>query len=286
MSQIVYVNGEYVAAADAKVSVFDRGFLMADAVYEVTSVIGGKLVDFDGHATRLQRSMSELEMVSPVTMEELLQIHRDLIVKNELDEGGIYLQITRGNPGVRDFVWPDPEEVTCGIVLFTFEKSMIDSKVMDEGIKVISLDDIRWDRRDIKTTQLLFPSYAKMQAKKKGCQDAWLVENGTVTEGTANNAYIVKDGTIITRQLGTDILHGITRAAILRFANEAQMKVEERPFTIAEAQQADEAFVTSATGFCQPVIEIDGAQIGTGVPGPIAKRLREIYTEEMRKAAI
>ena len=286
MSQIVYVNGEFVPAAEAKVSVFDRGFLMADAVYEVTSIIGGKIIDFDGHATRLQRSLSELEMVSPVTMDELLQIHRDLIEKNNLDEGGVYLQITRGAPAARDFAWPDPEEVPGGIVLFTFEKPMVDSKVMDEGIKVISIADERWGRRDIKTTQLLYPSFAKMQAKKQGCQDAWLVEDGFVTEGTANNAYIVKDGVIITRQLSNDILHGITRAAILRFAGEAQMKVEERLFTIEEAQNADEAFVTSATGFAQPVIEIDGAQIGTGVPGDISKRLREIYTEEMIKAAI
>ena len=286
MSQIVYVNGEFVAAAEAKVSVFDRGFLMADAVYEVTSVLGGKLVDFDGHATRLQRSMSELEMVPPVTMDELLAIHRELVARNSLVEGGVYLQITRGAPTERDFAWPDPEEVSCGIVLFTFSKPMIDSKVMDEGIKVISLDDIRWGRRDIKTTQLLYPSFAKMQAKKKGCADAWLVEDGFVTEGTSNNAYIIKDGTIITRQLGNEILSGITRAAILRFAEEAQMKVEERPFTIAEAQAADEAFATSATGFCQPVIEIDGAVIGTGKPGDISKRLREIYVEEMAAAAI
>ena len=286
MSQIVYVNGEFVPAAEAKVSVFDRGFLMADAVYEVTSVIGGKLIAYDGHVERLQRSLSELEMVSPVTMDELLQIHRDLIDKNNLVEGGIYLQVTRGAPDARDFAWPDPEVVPGGIVLFTFEKALIDSAVMDEGIKVISIADERWGRRDIKTTQLLYPSYAKMQAKKQGCQDAWLVEDGLVTEGTSNNAYIVKDGVIITRQLSNDILHGITRAAILRFAVEAQMKVEERPFTIEEAQNADEAFVTSATGFAQPVIEIDGAKIGSGVPGDISKRLRDIYTEEMVKVAI
>jgi D-alanine transaminase len=259
---------------------------MADAVYEVTSIIGGKIIDFEGHAVRLQRSMDELEMVAPVTMDELLEITRQMVTRNNLDEGGVYLQITRGAPDVRDFAWPDPEEVPCGIVLFTFDKPLVDSKVMDEGIKVISIADERWGRRDIKTTQLLYPSFAKMQAKKQGCQDAWLVEDGLVTEGTANNAYIVKDGTIITRQLSNDILHGITRAAILRFAKEAQMGVEERAFTIAEAQDADEAFVTSATGFAQPVIEIDGATIGSGVPGTISKRLREIYTEEMIKAAV
>lgn len=286
MSQIVYVNGDYVAAADAKVSVFDRGFLMADAVYEVTSVLDGKLIDFQGHSKRLQRSMDELQMVSPVTMEELLDIHREIVARNNITEGGVYLQITRGAPAARDFAWPDPEEVKGGIVLFAFEKPLVNAKSLEEGIKVISQDDVRWGRRDIKTTQLLYPSFAKMQAKQAGCDDAWLVEDGHVTEGTANNAYIVKDGVIITRQLSNDILHGITRASILRFAKEAQMKVEERPFTIEEAQSADEAFVTSATGFAQPVIEIDGAKIGAGVPGPISKRLREIYTEEMQKTAL
>tara|TARA_R110001583_G_scaffold195166_1_gene369871 strand:- start:117705 stop:118568 length:864 start_codon:yes stop_codon:yes gene_type:complete len=286
MTRTVYVNGEYLPETEAKVSIFDRGFLMADAVYEVTSVIGGKLIDFAGHTARLERSLSELEMVSPVTMDELLAIHRELIAKNDIDEGGVYLQITRGAGSDRDFVWPDPEEVPGGIVLFTFAKPLLNSKTMDEGIKVISVEDLRWGRRDIKTTQLLYPSLAKMKAKKAGCSDAWLVEDGFVTEGYANNAYIVKDGTIITRQLSNDILHGITRAAILRFAKEAQIKIEERPFSIAEAQEADEAFVTSATGFSQPVIEIDGAMIADGTPGPIAKRLREIYVEEMLKTAI
>ncbi len=286
MSQVVYVNGEYVAAEDAKISVFDRGFLMADAVYEVTSVLGGKLIDFEGHVTRLQRSLSELQMMAPVSMDELLEIHRQIIARNNIDEGGVYLQVTRGADVARDFVWPDPEVVKGGIVLFGFEKPLVNAKVLEEGISVISQPDERWGRRDIKTTQLLYPSFAKMQAKQQGAGDAWFVEEGYVTEGTANNAYIVKDGVIITRQLTNDILHGITRAAILRFASEAQMKVEERPFTIEEAQSADEAFVTSATGFAQPVIKIDGVDIGTGKPGPISVRLREIYTEEMRKTAV
>ncbi|AJE48955.1 D-amino-acid transaminase [Celeribacter indicus] len=286
MTRTVYVNGDYLPETEAKVSIFDRGFLMADAVYEVTSVLGGKLIDFQGHAARLQRSLGELEMISPVTMDELLEIHHQLIARNDLDEGGIYLQITRGAGPDRDFVWPDPEEVKGGIVLFTFAKKLTAGKSLDEGIKVVSMEDIRWGRRDIKTTQLLYPSFAKMQAKKKGAADAWLVEDGFVTEGSSNNAYIVKDGVIITRQLSTDILHGITRASILKFAAEAQMKVEERPFTIEEAQQADEAFATSATGFSQPVVEIDGVRIGDGKPGPVSRRLREIYMEEMPKTAL
>ncbi len=286
MTRIVYCNGEYLPEAEAKVSIFDRGFLMADGVYEVTSVIGGKLIDFDGHAKRLERSLSELEMRNPVSMDELLQIHRDLIEKNALVEGGIYLQITRGAPSDRDFAWPNPDEVKGGLVLFTFAKNLVEMPSVKTGIKVISIEDIRWGRRDIKTVQLLYPSWGKMMAKKKGCDDAWMVEDGFVTEGTSNNAYIVKGNKIITRGLSNDILHGITRAAILRFAAEAQMEVEERNFTIAEAQEADEAFITSATTFVQPVVEIDGAKIGEGVPGKLSLRLREIYIEESLKSAV
>lgn len=286
MSRTVYVNGEFVPEAEAKVSVFDRGFLFADGVYEVTSVLDGKLIDFVGHAKRLQRSLAELQMTSPVTMEELLDIHRDLMKRNDLSEGMIYLQITRGAPGDRDFAFPDPETTTPSIVLFTQEKSIAESPAAKKGIKVISVEDQRWGRRDIKTVQLLYPSLGKMMAVAAGKDDAWMVENGQVTEGTSNNAYIVKDGTIVTRHLSNEILHGITRAAVLRFAREAQMKVEERPFTIEEAQSADEAFVTSASSFVMPVVEIDGETLGDGVPGPVAGRLRDIYLEESRKAAI
>ena len=283
----VYVNGEYLPETEAKVSIFDRAFLMADGVYEVTSVLGGKLIDFDGHARRLQRSLGELEMQSPVTTEELLEIHRELVRVNEVDEGMIYLQITRGAPDDRDFVFPDPETTAPTIVLFTQSKpGLADSPKAKEGMKVISIEDQRWGRRDIKTVQLLYPSTGKMMAKKAGKDDAWMVEDGSVTEGTSNNAYIVKGDTIVTRGLSNDILHGITRAAVLRFAEEAQMKVEERPFTIEEAQGADEAFITSASTFVMPVVEIDGVALGDGTPGPRAARLREIYLEESRKTAI
>ncbi|SEQ03704.1 D-amino-acid transaminase [Thalassovita taeanensis] len=287
MTRTVYVNGEYLPETEAKVSIFDRGFLMADGVYEVTSVLGGKLIDFGGHAARLERSLTELDMGCPVTMDELLAIHRELVKLNDIDEGMIYLQITRGAPGDRDFVFPDPETTKPTIVLFTQNKpGMANTPAAKVGLKVISIEDIRWGRRDIKTVQLLYPSMGKMMAKKAGADDAWLVEDGSVTEGTSNNAYIVKGGKIITRNLTKDILHGITRAAVLRFAREAQMEVEERPFTIEEAQAADEAFVTSASAFVMPVVEIDGAKIGTGTPGPVAVRLREIYLEESLKTAI
>ncbi|MFN6951860.1 MAG: D-amino-acid transaminase [Albidovulum sp.] len=286
-SRIVYVNGDYVPEEAAKVSVFDRGFLMADAVYEVTSVLGGRLIDFPGHAARLARSLAELDMKSPVTEAELLEIHRELVARNGVVDGLVYLQITRGNPGDRDFAFPDAAAVPGTIVLFTQSKAgLADNPQARQGLKVITIPDIRWGRRDIKTVQLLYPSMGKMMAKKAGADDAWFVEDGLVTEGTSNNAYIVKDGRIVTRHLSEDILHGITRAAVLRLAREAQLAVEERPFTVSEAQTADEAFVTSASAFVMPVVEIDGAAIGTGRPGPVAMRLREIYLEESRKAAI
>ena len=286
MSRTVYVNGEYLPEEDAKISIFDRSFLMADGVYEVTSVLGGKLIDFAGHAKRLERSLNELEMQKPEAFDELLEIHRELVRLNDIDEGMIYLQVSRGSAGDRDFAYPSAD-VKPTLVLFTQNKpGLADSPAAKKGMKVISIEDQRWGRRDIKTVQLLYPSMGKMMAKAAGCDDAWMVEDGHVTEGTSNNAYIVKGDTIITRHLGTEILHGITRAAVLRFAKEAQMKVEERSFTIEEAQGADEAFITSASTFVMPVVEVDGTAIGAGTPGPIAARLREIYLDESRKAAI
>jgi len=240
MNRTVYVNGEYLPETEAKVSIFDRGFLMADAVYEVTSVLGGKLIDFDGHIVRLQRSLDELEINNPYTREEWLNIHRELVQSNDLVDGGIYLQISRGAPNDRDFVWPDPEMTAPTVVLFTQSKpGLANSPSAQAGIKVISIEDIRWGRRDI-----------------------------------------------ITRALSNNILHGITRAAVLRFADEAQMKIEERNFTIEEAQQADEAFITSASAFVTPVVELDGQKISSGAPGSIVPRLREIYLEESMKTAI
>ena len=287
MTRTVFVNGAYVPENEAKISIFDRGFLMADGVYEVTSVLQGKLIDFEGHAVRLERSLNELDMGMPCTMDELLEIHRELVRVNEIDEGLVYLQITRGSDGDRDFAFPDPETTKPTLVLFTQSKpGMANSAASQKGAKIISIEDIRWGRRDIKTVQLLYPSMGKMMAKKVGCDDAWMVEEGFVTEGTSNNAYIVKGNKIITRGLSNDILHGITRAAVLRMAKEAQMEVEERSFTIEEAKEADEAFTTSASAFVMPVVEIDGATMGDGTPGPIAKRLRDIYLDESLKKAI
>ncbi|MDA7425182.1 D-amino-acid transaminase [Thalassococcus lentus] len=287
MTRTVYVNGEYLPENEAKISIFDRAFLMADGVYEVTSVLDGKLIDFEGHRVRLERSLRELDMPKPEAFDDLLEIHRELVRINDIEEGMIYLQITRGAPDDRDFVFPDPETTPATLVLFTQNKpGLANNPTAQKGIKVISIEDARWGRRDIKTVQLLYPSMGKMMAKKAGADDAWMVQDGFVTEGTSNNAYFIKGNTIVTRALSNDILHGITRAAVLRFAAEAQMQVEERNFTIEEAKQADEAFITSASTFVMPVVDIDGTAIGTGKPGNRALRLREIYLEESRKAAV
>lgn len=286
MSRTVYVNGSYVPEADAKVSIFDRAFLMADGVYEVTTVLDGKLIDFEGHMIRLERSLNELSMRHPCDRAALLDIHRSLVEKNDIDEGLVYLQVTRGSAGDRDFAYPD-DTVEPSLVLFTQSKPGLSAPAAAaRGMSVISIEDWRWARRDIKTVQLLYPSMAKMAAKAQGADDAWMIQDGHITEGTSNNAYIIKDGVIVTRPTSTDILHGITRAAVLRFAQAHQMRVEERLFTLDEAKAADEAFVTSASAFVMPVVSIDGAPVGTGQSGPMALQLREIYIDEMRKAAI
>ncbi|SEH99057.1 D-amino-acid transaminase [Paracoccus alkenifer] len=290
MTRTVFVNGSYLPEAQATVSIFDRGFLMADGVYEVVSVLDGRLLDFDGHMARLGRSLDALGIAQPMTDTEWLAAQRRLVADNAITDGLVYLQVTRGNPGDRDFAYP-PADTPPTVVMFTQSKpGLADNPQAQTGLRICTVPDIRWARRDIKTVQLLYPSMAKMEAKARDCDDAWLVEDGptgkVVTEGTSNNAYIVKGGSIVTRALSNDILHGITRAAVLRFAREAQMNVEERSFTVDEAKAADEAFITSASAFVMPVVEIDGARLGDGQPGPVALRLREIYLEESRKTAI
>ena len=286
MTRTVYLNGDYLPEAEAKVSIFDRGFVMADAVYEVTSVLNRQVLEFEGHVARLTRSLEALGMTNPMQRAEWLAIHHKLIALNSIDEGLIYLQVSRGNAGDRDFAYP-PQDTPQTVVAFTQAKpGLAENPAAQTGWKIITLPDERWGRRDIKTVQLLYPSMAKMAAKAQGADDAWLVEDGKVTEGTSNNAYIVKGNRIVTRALSSDILHGITRAAVLRLAREAQMQIEERGFTPAEAAEADEAFVTSASAFVMPVVAIDGAPIGDGKPGKIAARLREIYLDEMRKTAL
>ncbi|BDR15103.1 D-amino-acid transaminase [Vibrio sp. STUT-A11] len=285
MERIVYLNGKFLAASDAKVSVFDRGFLFADAVYEVTAVLDGKLIDHEGHLARLERSAKELGIKMPVTGEQLMDIQRQLIEKNGLVEGGIYLQLTRGNEGDRDFSYSDKIEPT--LVLFTQSRNLIDSPKAQTGIKVISFDDIRWRRRDIKTTSLLPACLAKQTAHDAGAEDVWLIEDGHVTEGGSSNAYIVtQDDVLVTRPLSNDILHGITRASLMTLAKELNLTIEERFFTIEEAYQAKEAFISSATTFVWPVVAIDDKPIGSGKPGEIALRLRDIYIKTSKELAV
>lgn len=286
MSRTVYLNGQYLPEEEAKVSIFDRGFVMGDAVYEVTCVLEGKLLEFEGHMARLQRSLKELQMHCDISRDEWLEIHRKLVELNGLENGGVYLQISRGNAGDRDFHFPKAGTPPT-VVLYTQSKADLRNDPHAEtGITVVSVPDLRWHRRDIKTVQLLWASIAKMTAEQQGKDDAWFVEDGFVTEGSSNNCYIVKNGEVITRPLSNDILHGITRGSLLKMMAERQLKLVERPFTIAEAQEADEAFYTSASSFVMPIVEVDGVKLGSGKPGPVAKRLREVYIEEALKAAI
>ncbi|MCU0790250.1 MAG: D-amino-acid transaminase [Nitratireductor sp.] len=280
MSRIVYVNGEYLPEEEAKISVFDRGFLFADGVYEVSSVLDGKLVDNAAHLARLARSLAELKMESPLPPQEIEAVQKEMITRNKLVEGALYLQVTRGAAD-RDFAIP--KNAMPSLVMFTQAKRLADNPAAQKGWSVIFVEDIRWKRRDIKTVQLLAPSLAKQAALDAGADDAWLVEDGFVTEGTSNNAWIVKGGRLITRQLSNAILHGITRRAAMRLAAEDGIEVEERAFTPQEAMEADEAFVTSATSFVMPVTKIDGRLIGNGNPGSVTMRLRQLYIEEARR---
>ncbi|MDD9980440.1 MAG: aminotransferase class IV, partial [Gammaproteobacteria bacterium] len=230
MTRIVYVNGQFVPEAEAHVSVFDRGFLFGDGVYEVSAVLDGGLVDNAGHLARLERSLGELGMESPASSEEIVGAQKELIARNDLDEGVVYLQITRG-PADRDFAYPAEPEPT--LVMFTQQKALVDNPLAAKGIKVITVPELRWQRRDVKTVGLLAASMAKQAALDAGADDAWMVEDGFVTEGSANNAYIVTgDGVVVTRHLGSEILHGITRAVVLTLARERQIAIEERPFTV------------------------------------------------------
>ncbi len=284
MSRTVYLNGGWLPEADAKVSIFDRGFLFADAIYEVTGVVGGKLLEYEGHSARLQRSTAELGISCPLSPDQLLEVHREIVRLNDLKEGLIYLQISRGTAD-RDFAYPvDP---TPTLTLFTQAKAVLDNPRAKTGISVALVPDLRWGRRDIKTVQLLYPSMAKMEAAAKGADDAWLVEDGFVTEASSATAHIItKNGTLITRQLSHAILHGITRASVLDIAKEAGIVYEERAFTPEEALDAAEAFITSATNFVLPVVAIDGKAIGDGKPGPLTLKLRHLYVEQKIASAI
>lgn len=282
----VFLNGTYLPENEAKVSIFDRGFLFADAVYEVISVIDGRLIDFDGHVQRLHRSMAELNMMQPPTYQALLEMCRELVLRNGLVEGMVYFEVTRGNPGDRDFLFPSAD-LAPTIVGFTQNAALVGRVQAESGISVLTFPDRRWQMAHVKTTQLLFASLMKAEAKAQGADDAWLVRDGFISEGTSQNAHIVtRDGVLITRPLDNNILHGITQASVLELARQGPVQIETRLFTVQEAKMAAEALVTSASSFVLPVTRIDGVQIGDGKCGPITRRLREIYIEFARSAAI
>ena len=283
MSRTVYVDGCWRSEADAKVSVFDRGFLFADAVYEVTAVVDGRMIDYPGHAARLGRSLAELGIPRPVSEEQMLALHREIMARNALREGSIYLQVSRGAVD-RDFVFGDGLAPT--LVMFTQEKPVLDNPAARTGMSVITLPDQRWGRRDIKTVQLLHASMMKVEARRRGADDVFLVEDGYVTEASSANAYIVTaDGTVVTRELSRALLPGITRATVLDLARGAGMAAAERAFTPAEVAAASECFITSATSFVLPVVRIDGKTIGEGRPGAVTQRLRQLYLDDRLAAA-
>jgi D-alanine transaminase len=284
MSAIAYVNGSFVPAEEAKVSVFDRGFLFADGIYEVSAVLDGRLVDNDLHMARLERSVREIGLALPLSVAEIAGLMREIVKRNALTEGLVYLQVTRGAEQGRNF--PFPKDAKPTLVIFCEAKAYADSPAAKTGIKVKSVEDIRWARRDIKSVALLAQVLAKQAAAAEGCQEAWMHEGGLVTEGGSSTAYIVKGegagARIVTRENSMKILPGCTRAALLALMRETGIEIEERAFTLDEAYAAREAFVTSATNFVMPVTEIDGRKIGGGQVGPVARRLRELYLQHAR----
>jgi D-alanine transaminase len=284
MPRIVYVNGRYVPEEEAKVSVFDRAFLFGDAVYEVTAVLGGRLVDFEPHLARLDRSLREIALVAPVSHEALLALHLELVRRNEIDEGIVYLEITRG-AAERDFAYPDRPEPN--VVAFTQNRPLVANPQAETGVKIITIPDFRWKRRDIKSTSMLAQAMGKQEAKLRGAYEGWMVEDGVVTEGTSSSAFILDaKGVIRTQPLGHHILPGVTRRAVLRLAALEGAALEERPFSVAEALSAREAFMTAASAFVLPIVAIDGVPIGDGRPGPVANRFRDLYIEEARSSSV
>ncbi|MCB1539609.1 MAG: D-amino-acid transaminase [Rhodoblastus sp.] len=277
MSEIVFVDGAYVERKNALVSVFDRGFLFADGIYEVCAVLDGKLVDNDAHLARLDRSLAAIELACPLSRTEIVALQRGLIVRNALREGLIYMQITRGVAD-RDFAFP--EKVAPTVVAFAQHKRIIGAPAAETGVAAISVPDLRWVRRDIKSIALLAQLLAKQAARKAGAAEAFMVDDGFVTEGASSTAFIVtKADEIVTRPLSNALLPGCTRQAILALARERGMKLVERAFTVEEAFGAAECFFTSATAFVMPVVALDGRTIGEGRPGPATRRLRELYIE-------
>ena len=285
MDKIAYVNGSYLPLADAKVSIFDRGFLFADGIYEVSAVLEGKLIDNASHLARLERSVGEISLKLPETIDRIVEIQKELITRNKLVNGMVYLEVTRGADTGRDFAFP--KGVTPTLVMFTSEKDIIHAPSAKTGIGVITVPDLRWTRRDIKSVALLAQVLAKQAAAEAGAGEAWMIEDGKVTEGGSSSAFILtQDDVLVTRQNGSEILPGCTRKAVVALAEERQLRVEERAFTIEEALAAKEAFITSASVFVQAVVTIDGKTVANGKPGPMATRLREIYVDFATATAV
>lgn len=278
MSRVAYVNGAYVPLPSASVSITDRGFQFADSIYEVWAIRDGRLFDVEAHMTRLQRSLAELRIAPPMNEASLMAVIRETIRRNRVTDGIVYVQISRGAAS-RDHVFPAPStKPTLVITAKNLDRAAI-AKRAAAGIKVASAPETRWERRDIKSVNLLPNVLARQGAKEKGAYEAWFVdEDGLVTEGTSSNAWIVDaNGVLRTRELSFDVLHGVTRATMLKLAQERQMQIEERPFTIEEVKAAREAFITNSSNAVTAVIEIDGVRIGDGKPGPVTEALRAAY---------
>jgi D-alanine transaminase len=273
---IAYLNGDYLPLAGTKVSVLDRGFLFADGIYEVAAVLDGRLIDNDAHLARMARSAGELGIALPLSLDEVAAVQAELVRRNTMDSGLVYVQLTRGMESGRDFL-PGPDTAPT-LVMFVQHKALDGLPAARSGIRVKTIPDLRWARRDIKSTALVAQVLAKREAAAAGCQEAWMVEDGLVTEGAPSTAFILTQGDVlITRPDSHAILPGCTGAAVRALATEQGLKLERRAFSVAEALGANEAFVTSASTFVVAVVEIDGIPIGGGTPGPVAQRLRDLY---------
>ncbi len=284
MTRTVYINGQFCAPEQATVSIFDRGLLFADAVYEVAGVHGGRLLDFDAHMERLERSLREMQMQRPLDRAAVLEVMRELVRRNSVDEGLVYMQFTRGSDGDRDFL--PSAGLTPTVFGFAQHKSDAVRADIRNGIAMQTQPDLRWARRDIKTVGLMGSVFAKMAVKGSGAGEALLHEDGTVTEGAATSFYIVKSGAVVTRPLSSAILHGCTRKALLALVGSGAARLEERLFTVAEARDADEAFITGASTYVTPVVRIDGTLLGDGTPGPVTRKLQALYMDFALKTAI
>ena len=280
MSRIAYVNGQYLPHTEASVSIDDRGYQFADGVYEVIVSIGGRLVDIERHFARLERSLSELRMNAPCSRRVMKLIAREVLRRNNVRDGILYLQITRG-VAPRSHAFPGGR--IPSLVMTASRKNLSPRSLIERGVSVITLEDNRWRRTDIKSLSLLPNVLSKQLAHDVGAFEAWLVDaNGFVTEGTSTNAWIVtREGVLITRSLDHAILAGVTRLAVLDAARELGVPITERPFSVAEALDAAEAFLTSTTSFVMPVTLIDGKEIGGGRPGPVTRSLIQRYAEHV-----